>query len=67
MSQLSALMSPSVTTLNHEKERMGEDAGRMLIKLLNREDVQDINYEPDLVRRNSVVKPADATVDTKTE
>ncbi|QLE63168.1 Transcriptional repressor of arabinoside utilization operon GntR [Furfurilactobacillus rossiae] len=64
---MSQYMSPSLTTLNHEKERMGEDAGRMLIKLLNREDVQDINYEPDLVRRNSVVKPADATVDTKTE
>ena len=64
---MSQYMSPALTTLNHEKERMGEDAGRMLIKLLNHEEVADINYEPALVKRQSAVNPASTTKLTGTD
>ncbi len=49
-------LTPSLTTLNHEKERMGTDAGNMLIKLLNHEPVKSITYQPELVKRDSVVQ-----------
>ncbi|WP_203640892.1 GntR family transcriptional regulator [Levilactobacillus andaensis] len=49
-------LTPSLTTLNHEKERMGTDAGNMLLKLLNHEPVKSITYQPELVKRLSVIQ-----------
>jgi Transcriptional regulators len=48
--------TPSLTTVNHEKERMGADAAGMLIKLLNREKVESITYEPEIVKRHSAIQ-----------
>ena len=42
-------------TVNHEKEQMGADAAHMLVKLLNRESVDSITYEPELVKRHSAI------------
>ncbi|WP_341780083.1 GntR family transcriptional regulator [Levilactobacillus sp. HBUAS70063] len=55
--QMSQYMSPGLTTLNHEKEIMGEDAGRMMFQLLNKQPVQSITYEPELVIRQSTGAP----------
>lgn len=59
--QMGEYFTPSLTTINHEKERMGADAAGLLIKLLNRETVESITYHPEVVERDSAiqrVKPA---------
>lgn len=56
--QMARYMSPALTTLNHEKERMGRDAGKMVIDLIKGESVQDIIYQPQLIQRFSATGPA---------
>ena len=53
--QMGEYFTPSLTTVNHEKEQMGADAAHMLVKLLNRESVDSITYEPELVKRHSAI------------
>lgn len=48
--QMSEYMSPALTTLNHEKEKMGEDAGKMIVDLLNHKAVEPITYDPQLIK-----------------
>ncbi|WP_203640891.1 GntR family transcriptional regulator [Levilactobacillus andaensis] len=48
--------TPSLTTLNHEKERMGADAANLLIKMLNHESIQPITYQTSIVERNSAIQ-----------
>lgn len=55
--QMSQYMSPGLTTLNHVKDVMGEDAGRMMLQLLNKQPVKSITYEPDLIVRQSTAAP----------
>ncbi|ARQ92415.1 GntR family transcriptional regulator [Levilactobacillus brevis] len=55
--QMSQYMSPGITTLNHEKEIMGEDTGKMMLSLLQKQPVISIMYDPQLVVRESVASP----------
>ncbi|WP_367296366.1 GntR family transcriptional regulator [Levilactobacillus yonginensis] len=55
--QMAQYLSPSLTTLSHEKEIMGQDAAKMMLKLLDKQDVQSITYDPQLVIRHSAGKP----------
>ncbi|WP_407880329.1 GntR family transcriptional regulator [Furfurilactobacillus entadae] len=55
--QLSQYMTPALTTLSHEKERMGADAGTMLLQMLDQQPVTDIEYQPELIKRTSAQAP----------
>lgn len=56
--QIGEYFTPSLTTMNHEKERMGADAAETIIKLLNHDKVDNITYQPEIVKRNSAVRPS---------
>lgn len=51
--QLSKFIDPSLTTMSHEKEKMGIDAGNMIIKLIQNADVKSMVYQPEMVVRKS--------------
>ncbi|MBU3175403.1 GntR family transcriptional regulator [Clostridium estertheticum] len=56
-SPLSKIMEPKLTSMTHPKERMGKDAAKLIIKLINNgnhfEESDSILYEPELIIRNS--------------
>ncbi|MFL1695513.1 GntR family transcriptional regulator [Weissella kandleri] len=51
---LDEYVTPKLTTMTHEKERMGGDAANLLIQALNGEKVTSVNYEPTFIERESV-------------
>lgn len=52
--QLSRYLTPSLTTMSHEKERMGQDAANLLIQRIKHRKVQSIMYAPKIIERESV-------------
>lgn len=60
-SQIARIMNPKLTTITHPKQKMGIDAAKLIIKLINNhnqfEDSDSIVYEPKLVVRNSTTAP----------
>ncbi|GKQ42374.1 GntR family transcriptional regulator [Companilactobacillus sp. RD055328] len=55
--QLSQYISPKLTTIEHPKEKMGHDAGKMILDIIEeKQDLDNIIYEPELIIRNSVLK-----------
>lgn len=54
--QLVQYMSPSLTTLNHEKDKMGEVAGQMMIDMIEGKKVESVKFDPELIKRDSVEK-----------
>ena len=51
------IMEPKLTTMTHPKEKMGRDAAKLIVKLINNgnhfEENDSILYEPKLIIRNS--------------
>lgn len=54
---LSSYMTPSLTTNRHPKRKMGRDAAQILLDIINGQPGHDIIYEPDIIVRNSSIKP----------
>ncbi|WP_018662654.1 GntR family transcriptional regulator [Heyndrickxia acidiproducens] len=52
--QFSKFINPGLTTIRHPQERMGLDAGKMIIDMLNKQPVTSKIYEPELIERDSV-------------
>lgn len=51
---LSAYVLPGLTTAVHPKNKMGMDAGNMILKLIKGEKVEPIIYHPEIIERDSV-------------
>ncbi|MCY9805942.1 GntR family transcriptional regulator [Lentilactobacillus senioris] len=52
--QIGAYIDPSLTTMMHEKEKMGHDAADLLLQLIDgKTDGKSIEYDPSLVVRGS--------------
>lgn len=51
---LSAYVLPGLTTAVHPKNKMGMDAGNMILRLINGEKVAPIIYHPEIIERDSV-------------
>lgn len=51
---LSAYVLPSLTTAVHPKNKMGMDAGNMILQLIKGEKPQSIIYHPEIIERSSV-------------
>ncbi len=49
-------MDPAITTMVHEKERMGHDAAQLLMEMMEKKPVKSIVYDPEMVIRDSVKK-----------
>lgn len=49
-------MDPGLTTMVHEKERMGHDAAQLLMEMMAKKPVKSIKYDPEMVIRDSVKK-----------
>lgn len=52
--QLSAYVDPALTTMAHPKEKMGHDAGTMILDLINHKKVSSVTYPPEMVLRHSI-------------
>ena len=52
--QFSQFISPALTTIRHPQERMGLDAGEMIINMINKQPVTSKIYEPEIIQRDSV-------------
>lgn len=52
--QFSKFLNPKLTTIRHPQEKMGLDAGKMIIDMLNKQTVQSKVYEPTITERDSV-------------
>jgi GntR family transcriptional regulator of arabinose operon len=53
---LGRYFSPRLTTIEHPKEKMGLDAGRMIMSLIDGEEVKPIEYDAKLIFNDSVRK-----------
>lgn len=53
---LGRYFSPRLTTIEHPKEKMGMDAGRMIMSLIDGEEVKPIEYDAKLIFNDSVRK-----------
>ena len=51
---LSAYVLPGLTTAVHPKNKMGMDAGEMILRLISGEQTDPIVYHPEIVERDSV-------------
>lgn len=49
-------IDPAITTMSHEKERMGHDAAQLLMNLINKKPAKSIVYDPEMIVRDSVKK-----------
>ncbi|MBB5335156.1 GntR family transcriptional regulator [Pectinatus brassicae] len=45
-----------LTTFAHPKQKLGQMAAQMLLKLMNNETVTDVKFPPDLIKRSSINK-----------
>lgn len=54
--QFSKYANPELTTIPHPQEKLGFEAGKMIINMLNKQPVESKIYEPELIERNSVRK-----------
>lgn len=54
--QMGSYLSPGLTTVNHEKERMGRDAAQSMIKLLENDSVESITYPAKIIKRQSAIE-----------
>ncbi len=54
--QLSQYLSPALSTVEHPKEKMGLDAGKMLLDMIDNQDVEPVIYQPQLVLRESTIQ-----------
>lgn len=52
--RLSRYIEPALTTMVHEKEKMGHDAAGLLISMIDKQPVKSIVYDPELIIRKSV-------------
>lgn len=50
---MAQVLSPTLTTVNHPKRQLGEDAGQMLLKMINGEQVKSKLYETPLIKWQS--------------
>lgn len=53
---LGRYFSPRLTTIEHPKEKMGLDSGRMIMSLIDGEEVKPIEYDAKLIFNDSVRK-----------
>lgn len=54
--QLSQYLSPKLSTVEHPKEKMGHDAGKMIVDIINKNNLEnEIIYEPNLIIRESII------------
>lgn len=52
--RLSRYIEPALTTMVHEKEKMGHDAAGLLISMIDKQPAKSIVYDPELIIRKSV-------------
>lgn len=55
--EMAQIISPSLTTANHPKRQLGEDAGKMILHMINGDEVESKTYEPTIVTGESTSHP----------
>lgn len=55
--EMAEIMSPSLTTANHPKRQLGQDAGKMILKMINDEKVESKIYHPQIIKGTSTTNP----------
>lgn len=52
--QLSKFVTPGLTTAVHPKNKMGVDAGKMILRMIDGETVSPLTYDAEIIQRGSV-------------
>lgn len=55
--QMSRYINPSITTMDHGRDKMGEDAGKLILEMLRHQEVTSIAYDAPLIQRESAIAP----------
>jgi GntR family transcriptional regulator of arabinose operon len=55
--EMAQIIHPKLTTANHPKRLLGEDAGKMILKMINGDQVESKLYNPEIIKRDSVALP----------
>lgn len=55
--EMAQIIHPKLTTANHPKRLLGEDAGKMILKMINGDQVESKLYTPEIIKRDSVTSP----------
>ena len=50
---MAQVLSPTLTTVDHPKRRLGRDAGEMILKMINGEEVTSKTYDVPMIVGNS--------------
>ena len=50
---MAQVIVPGLTTANHPKRRLGQDAGNMILKMINGDSVDSKLYTPQIIKRGS--------------
>ena len=53
--EMAQLITPKLTTVNHPKRQLGEDAGEMIIDMINDKSVTSKFYTPQIIKRDSAI------------
>lgn len=54
--EMAQIISPSLTTANHPKRQLGEDAGEMILKMIAGKDVDSKVYTPIIIKGESTAQ-----------
>lgn len=55
--EMAQIISPTLTTANHPKRQLGEDAGRMILGMIAGEEVSSKTYDPTMIKGQSTSQP----------
>ena len=53
--EMAQLITPKLTTVNHPKRQLGEDAGEIIIDMINDKSVTSKFYTPQIIKRDSAI------------
>ena len=51
--EMAQIISPSLTTANHPKRLLGEDAGKMILEMIDGKEVESKTYNPEFIKGHS--------------
>ena len=50
---MAKVIVPGLTTANHPKRKLGEDAGKMILEMINGNNVESKMYSSEIIKRDS--------------
>lgn len=55
--EMAQIISPTLTTANHPKRQLGKDAGKMILQMIDGQEVSSKTYDPAIIKGQSTAQP----------